>query len=706
MGVDAEKLLIRPFRDVVTLGNAALANATAVPHDDRHARYDDMAKAAQSLVREGERALKRLQVVWDDHVEKYGDAFREMMVQQASIERRRFQLEELLWDFDDVTKPDEFSQSRYSALQAATKALALDIIETAKRLNPDAISTASPPIPKGGFPPLPPLPTHRGFYQPRQAAPASPPLSPLSKGFNDITLDASVQSASQNQQISDSVPVSGPPSTRSIKTASIMSRDSITSSSGLMTNPSNSPYIHELPTDTASPLTPTALPLPAIEDGMMLMDEMLRESSSTKSNRDTMMRRRTNPRIPDCSIGPDSTYHKFRGICKGATKFRRDGHWDSIECVNGESEDMMRASDGIMVPMSYGGGYDDDEEEKVGKCSACFYSHDWDEVEADKSNAASAVQSCTPPSSSSSREMPTPSYRLRLLYKSHLPVQSPSDSPLYACLWCIHSSTTTRENDATVFFSPATLLRHLARHPQPLSPAISGLTISYGPGPPPPAYTSPFDLHLPSSTVPVPIPENVDRLPTARAIKDHLNPRHRPPKYPEEGDMLQFAEGAVIVGVIFPEKWEGKWCLGRHDGCFGAFPAKLVELRAPQEGEVPRGGESGMSVVGRWKWEAPGMGSKNSEWVSFGKGEVIRDVQCLYADYWCWSGTNSKGKTGVFPSSHVDLTTLRGQKELQASSQTVLKKGSRVGRGLFSRRGSKPPNPDEGGGVSHRNSVH
>lgn len=244
--------------------------------------------------------------------------------------------------------------------------------------------------------------------------------------------------------------------------------------------------------------------------------------------------------------------------------------------------------------------------------------------------AASALQSL--PSASSRHAVAL--YRLRLLYKSHIPVSSPSDPPLYACLWCIHSSKTTRESDATVFFSPTALIRHLARHPQPLSPSIAGLTVSYGPGPPPPA---PMDLHLPSSPTPVPIPENVDRLPTARGIRDHMNARQKPPKYPEEGEMLHFAEGAVIVGIIFPEKWEGKWCLGRHDGCFGAFPAKMVELRAAQEAEVPRGGESGMSVVARWKWDPPpggqtaggnNSGSKDTVWLSFGKGEVIRDVQC------------------------------------------------------------------------------
>lgn len=66
----------------------------------------------------------------------------------------------------------------------------------------------------------------------------------------------------------------------------------------------------------------------------------------------------------------------------------------------------------------------------------------------------------------------------------------------------------------------------------------------------------------------------------------------------------------------------------------------------------------------------------------------------LYADYWCWSGTNTKGKTGVFPQSHIDLQTLRGQ------DSTVGKKQSR-GRSIFGSR-------SKGDGTtksSHRNSV-
>ncbi|KAK4642874.1 hypothetical protein QC761_607660 [Podospora bellae-mahoneyi] len=250
-------------------------------------------------------------------------------------------------------------------------------------------------------------------------------------------------------------------------------------------------------------------------------------------------------------------------------------------------------------------------------------------------------------------------YRLRLLFKSHLGKGATGGSAddYYACLWCVSAAVTVRESDATVFRSADDLLQHLSRHPQPL-PQIPGVNVCYGPEPEQPD----FDLHLPDGPVPVPMPDNVTRLATAIAIKDHFR-RHgrgkleKPPRY--DGEMLEFMEGARIMGVMFPEKWEGKWCLGRHDGMFGAFPSKVIELRAPQESEVPVRGESGMIVTTRWKWTPPKSGGV--AWVAFGKGEVITNVQCLYADYWCWYGTNSKGKTGAFPQSHVDLQTLKAQ---------------------------------------------
>jgi hypothetical protein len=82
MAVDPEELLLRPLRDVVALGTTAVANAST-----SHA--DPMLRAAQALVREGERALKKVQLVWNEQVEKHGDAFKQVMVQQCTSNRNQ-----------------------------------------------------------------------------------------------------------------------------------------------------------------------------------------------------------------------------------------------------------------------------------------------------------------------------------------------------------------------------------------------------------------------------------------------------------------------------------------------------------------------------------------------------------------------------------------------------------------------------------------
>ena len=76
MAVDIEDLIIAPFREVVKRGNEALANAQADADEDA---APAMEKAAKALVREGDRALKRLQPLWDSQVEKHGDIFRDTM---------------------------------------------------------------------------------------------------------------------------------------------------------------------------------------------------------------------------------------------------------------------------------------------------------------------------------------------------------------------------------------------------------------------------------------------------------------------------------------------------------------------------------------------------------------------------------------------------------------------------------------------------
>lgn len=657
------------------------------------------------------------------------------------------QLEDLLWDFDDVIQPAEFDHERYAALQAATKALALDIVETAKRLNLDV--SQPPPMPRGGFPPLPPLPASRPDTRagvpsrpqsarsnrprtlskpvlirrgsehvplssgeggsatvphsprnasawdasladiadrapnattpdppaapgsPRQDGPAKPdwtipgaahargPLTgrpsqealiltpPSSPGTvsvparsRDLMLDTSVRP----NQAFDPVPTPGTPSTR----ASVVSKtSSITSSSALLgsldslvisEDPRRSnPHIHSNPLSKINTCeTASSRPESQGEGGLVGFEDLLKEPGPTGEHRKS---RPANPRLADFAIQEDSTYHKLKGLCKGAVKFRKDGHWGSIKLTTeydygggggiSGGGDMLRASDGIVIPLQY------ELVAKVGACGDCGYAHDLDEVKLDKSDkrmTSFLPMSCKMPvhanqlvaegvrtSNSGAR------YRLRLLFKSHLK-EGISAEPCYACLWCVQAGVTVKEGDATVFRSADDLLRHLARHPQPL-PSVPGVSVRYGQL----AESDPhdFDLHLPDPPIPVPLPDNVGRLATATATRDHYRQPGRgkldkPPHY--DGEMLEFMQGARIVGVMFPEKWGGKWCLGRHDGMFGAFPTKAIEIRPPQENEIPKGGESGMSVTTRWKWQPPSSG--DTPWLSFSKGEVITNVQC------------------------------------------------------------------------------
>lgn len=74
MAVDAEDLVIQPFRELIERANEAVTNA----QDGADESSDDaklMAKAASSLAKEGERALSRLQPLWVQQSDKYGETF-------------------------------------------------------------------------------------------------------------------------------------------------------------------------------------------------------------------------------------------------------------------------------------------------------------------------------------------------------------------------------------------------------------------------------------------------------------------------------------------------------------------------------------------------------------------------------------------------------------------------------------------------------
>ncbi|CAK7211538.1 hypothetical protein SCUCBS95973_001149 [Sporothrix curviconia] len=387
-------------------------------------------------------------------------------------------------------------------------------------------------------------------------------------------------------------------------------------------------------------------------------------------------------READCSIGPKSTFERMGGFCKGADLYRTGGHWAGIKQQ---------------------GGYVANKQASIGRCVGCGYAHNYEEVRLDMDKKPEATFT----KAGGAR------FRLRLLYKSHIcnaiSSQRQAESH-YACIFCVHMGSTVREGDATVFTTPDHLLLHLARHPQPL-PIVPGVTVVYGnergangaaggggnsssgmssvSTSTDPIDANDFDLHLVNPPLPTPVPPTVGQAAVATAFREHIH-RYggkklaRPPNY--GGDMLHFLVGARIVGIMFPEKWEGKWCMGWHDGFVGAFSAKHVRIEPPRHNEIPMASsDSGMSVTARWKWKPnEGRGKDNdkekdgktkrsgdssssvlaaddaaSVWLSFEKGETISNVKCLYADHWCWAGTNSKGRFGVFPQSHIITKTLQ-----------------------------------------------
>lgn len=64
---DVDELVITSFREIVEKGKQAIENAGD--------QQPIMAKAAQALVKEGERGLKRIEPLCRKHVEDYGHSF-------------------------------------------------------------------------------------------------------------------------------------------------------------------------------------------------------------------------------------------------------------------------------------------------------------------------------------------------------------------------------------------------------------------------------------------------------------------------------------------------------------------------------------------------------------------------------------------------------------------------------------------------------
>lgn len=114
---------------------------------------------------------------------------------------------------------------------------------------------------------------------------------------------------------------------------------------------------------------------------------------------------------------------------------------------------------------------------------------------------------------------------------------------------------------------------------------------------------------------------------------------------------MHFADGAKIVGITFPERFGGNWCIGYHDGERGSFPANTVTFLPPPRDEVKMNPQSSLQAVAKWDWKPK---DKEEGWLKFSKGERIYNIGYAWQDQWCWSGCTGKGKWGLFPSGFVE----------------------------------------------------
>lgn len=225
------------------------------------------------------------------------------------------------------------------------------------------------------------------------------------------------------------------------------------------------------------------------------------------------------------------------------------------------------------------------------------------------------------------------------------------DEQIYACLFCVQQRQTTHPNDATVFFSQRQLFAHLARHPRPL-PHVPGLTVIQGEGHVPVnlRLISNYDLHFTEPPRISPLAHmmrDLTALPTATSVQtSQLNSTTR----------MIFAAGARIVGVEFPERYQGEWCLGWADHEHGLIAPAALHVDPPSESGVRNKGSSSMAAVARWKSASP---TKDGDWLVFGKGEALTNIGWSHEDHWCWRGTNAKGRSGLILRSHVEPGTLK-----------------------------------------------
>ncbi|KAI0817320.1 hypothetical protein GGR55DRAFT_684997 [Xylaria sp. FL0064] len=140
MAEEVERLVFAQFREIVEKGKTAIENVESAGDQ----APTPMLKAAQNLVKEGEKALKKIEPISTANYEEYGISFVNAIKENDEIAQFRSELEELLWDFDDYVEVEDFDADKFAGLQKASRNAALKMLDILRRMMKHTVPTPTP----------------------------------------------------------------------------------------------------------------------------------------------------------------------------------------------------------------------------------------------------------------------------------------------------------------------------------------------------------------------------------------------------------------------------------------------------------------------------------------------------------------------------------------------------------------------------------
>ncbi|KAK2123265.1 hypothetical protein NOF04DRAFT_1407060 [Fusarium oxysporum II5] len=799
MATPSDHVLLRPFNDVAKWAKFALSQASG--HSDYGYQQMSLNQSSQSLLREGERALRRLLPLLAVSSPQLTEFLRHLTLRHEDVICQVRSIDILLYDFEDFIEPQTFDKAKFDELQAATKALAITLVEEITRFTTKSALESSPPPSK--FPPLPPLPqltsppdvarsssqmsmrpsinaprsgsslgTHQqrppfiggseqrdrshsagralrtadystsrspittsglaspvslplsskyaipeqeaqtyGYVQAHQrqgsdtdvilnslqgldigviTPPSSVALSPKPTGYENAINQNTRGSFGYNQQDTPPPSVTTEPVSQQDwpavidqQSAAVPRPLSVTTSQ--YTNPKLTEYRNSgsYTPSAASPehqqlFIVTQVSAPSVRsDGSGASGSKAVSTSSSSIRKDSASVKSIHS-LQTHEIGPDSSLALLGGLCKGARAFASGGPGQAIKRVGGGSDSAIRPREYSQETL-FGQMLDNPTEtftEPTAQCLHCEYKTPYSHLRQDMDQ--------DPLASQQTRGI---LHRPRFLFKSHIAVRN-VNSVYFGCLFCDKTKSTLQEDDATVFQSIDLLFRHISRHGHPL-PHVPGVEVIYEHSDINSRGRQDCDLYLPNSTMTAlrgvsraNESNRIASLPVARTVKDHIRRSNEKPQARPDAtsEILQFFSGAKIIGIEFPEKWDGKWCQGWHDGVFGTFPSKLISLDMPRHVKIASLPNTPRTGVARWKFEK----QRQPGWLALKKGDIVYNLAWEDPHAWFWSGSNAKREYGIFPRSHILIESIKDGSLSHEDQRHRLKEKTRFG-GLFTK---------------------